>query len=47
MDQQRIQQIQMDIDIAEIEIATPGIVEFQREVESLNGRLKRLLRSGG
>lgn len=45
--QKLLQQIQMDIDISEIEIHTPGIVEFQRTVESLNGRLNRLLRSGG
>ena len=45
--QKLLRQIQMDIDIVEIEIHTPGIVEFQRSVESLNERLKRLLRLGG
>ncbi len=45
--QKLLQQVQMDIDIAEIEIDTPGLVEFQRTVESLHGRLNRLLRSGG
>ncbi len=45
--QKFLQQIQMDIDIAEIGIDTPGIVELQRSVESLNRRLNRLLRHGG
>ncbi len=45
--QKLLQQIQMDIDVSEIEIHTLGIVEFQRTVESVRGRLNRLERSGG
>ncbi len=45
--QKLLQQIEMDIDISEIEIHTAGIVEFQRTVESIRGRLNRLERSGG
>jgi hypothetical protein len=42
-----LQQTQMDIDVSEIDIQTPGIAEFQATVDSLHERLNRLIRSGG
>lgn len=42
-----LQQIQSDIDIAEIEIHTPGIAEFRAVLTSLFDRLNRLIVTGG
>jgi hypothetical protein len=42
-----LQQVKLDVDASEIEVLTPGIVEFEGVVKSLSERLKRLFRSGG